>query len=400
MLTVFEALELVAQSALPLAARSVPLGEALGTRLAEAIVSDIDSPPFDKSMLDGYAIDVQDSSPNRQIVEEVIAGGVPHHSVKPGTTIRVMTGAPMPEGANAVVKHEDTSLMSDTTVKLPDTLPHEGYGIFLRGSSFHAGEEVLPAGKRLRSIDLALLAEVGCGKVEVVPHPRVAVLATGNELVECGESLAPGQIRNSNSPMLVAALREVGATPVELGIARDDPGELKSAIETGLEADVLLITGGVSAGVMDLVPGILTELGVTKVFHKVRMKPGKPLWYGVRELAGHRTLVFGLPGNPVSTLVSFVLFVKPSLTALGGAAFEQSPALRGTLTTSAIHRGGRPTYHPCQLGQAMDASLSVRPLPWRGSADLAALTRANGLIVLPAGDYELTVGTAVEVMRL
>ena len=400
MLTVDEALHRVAQVARTLPPLAVPVGDALGCQLAEPIVSEWDSPPFDKSMLDGYAIAGGDSARTLRIVQQVIAGEVPSQAVEPGTTVRVMTGAPLPVGAEAVVKIEETTLVDETTVRLPAILPARGYGIFTQGSSFHRGEVVLAAGKRLRAIDLALLAEVGRERVRVIPRPRVAVLATGNELVPCGETVGPGQIRNSNSPMLAAALVEVGVGAIDLGIARDDPRDLKAAISAGLEADVLLVTGGVSAGVMDLVPGILTELGVAEVFHKVRMKPGKPLWFGVGENEGHRCLVFGLPGNPVSALVSFVLFVKPVLAALGGEPFQTAGAIRGMLGGPVKHRGGRPTYHPCRLVPLPDGSHSVEPLVWRGSADLAALTRASGLIVLPAGDYELPVGTAVEAIAL
>lgn len=400
MITVDEAFEFVRQSVRSLPTARVALRESLGLRLAEPIVSDRDSPPFDKSMLDGFAIAVDDPTPTRQIIEQVIAGGVPHHAIEPGVTIQVMTGAPIPDGADAVVKHEDTQRLDETTVRLPEEKIAAGSGIFRRGGSFQKNQEVIPAGKTLRSVDLALMAEVGKALVSVIPQPRVAVLSTGNELVECGQQLAPGQIRNSNGPMLVAAIQEVGATPLDLGIARDDVAELRSAIARGLEADILLITGGVSAGVMDLVPAVLAELGVAQVFHKVRMKPGKPLWFGTRESEGRRTLVFGLPGNPVSTLVSFQLFVRPAIAALAGGEFAAAKPLRGQLTAPTKHRGDRPTYHPCRLDRNLQGQDTVEPLVWRGSADLAALTDANGLLLLPAGDYELAVGTPVDALPL
>ncbi len=400
MISVEEAFGLVGESVRPLPATRVALGESLGLRLAEPIVSDRDSPPFDKSMLDGYAIAVDDPTPTRRIIEQVIAGGVPHHAIQPGVTIQVMTGAPLPEGADAVVKHEDTQRLDETTVRLPAGKITAESGIFRRGSSFRQGQEVIPAGKQLKAVDLALLAEVGKALVCVIPQPRVAVLSTGNELVECGQQLAEGQIRNSNGPMLIAAIQEVGASPLDLGIARDDIEELRTAIARGLEADILLITGGVSAGVMDLVPAVLAELGARQVFHKVRMKPGKPLWFGSREAKGRRTLVFGLPGNPVSTLVSFQLFVKPAIAALAGSEFAAAKTLRGQLAAVAKHHGDRPTYHPCRLDRSLQGQDTVEPLVWRGSADLAALTDANGLMLLPAGDYELSVGTPVDALPL
>jgi molybdopterin molybdotransferase len=400
MITVDEAFQLVGENLRPLPVTELPLAEVLGLRLAEPIESNIDSPPFDKSMLDGFAVIAGDTSSTRRIIEQVIAGGVPTKIVEPGMATVVMTGAPIPPGADAVIKHEDTQRLDESTVKLPAAPINAGAGVFRRGQSFHVGQEVLPANKQLRPVDIALLAEVGRAKVNVIARPRVAVLATGNELVEPGQPLAPGQIRNSNGPMLMAAVAENGATPVSLGTARDDHTELRTAITRGLECDVLLVTGGVSAGVMDLVPSILAELGVEQVFHKVRMKPGKPLWFGVRDLDGRRTLVFGLPGNPVSTLVSFQLFVKPALRAIGGGEFSAANPIRGQLTASIKHRGDRPTYYPCLLEAGTKGPETIEPLAWRGSADLAALTRANGLLLLPAGDYELAIGTPADAITL
>lgn len=400
MISVEDALERIRHNVKPLDPVQVGLGEALGLRLAEPVVSDADSPPFDKAMLDGFAISASDPAPTRRVIEQVIAGGVPRHAIEPGTAILVMTGAPVPRGATAVVKHEDTTRIDETTIQLPSGTITPGGGVFRRGESFQQGQQVIPSGRILRSVEIALLAEVGRASVSVVPRPRVAVLATGNELVESGQPVELGQIRNSNGPMLLAALTEAGLTPLDLGIARDDVDLMRSAINNGLEADVLLISGGVSAGMMDLVPSVLAELGVEQVFHKVRMKPGKPLWFGRRDGEKHRTLVFGLPGNPVSTLVAYQLFVKPALAAIAGSPFEVAVPIRGQLTAAVKHRGERPTYRPCRMVHSLQGTDSIEPLVWRGSADLAAFVDANGLMILSAGDYELAVGTAVDALPL
>ena len=253
MIEIEEALRLVErQCKVPPPVR-LGLNDVLGMRLAEPVVSEVDSPPFDKSLLDGYAITTHDSRQERKVVEEVIAGGVPRHAVAPGTTILVMTGAPVPDGADAVVKHEDVKAIDDDTIKLPQQKIEEGSGVLLRGAAFHSGQEVLSVGKRLSPVDIALLAEVGHAKALVTPKPRVAVLPTGNELVESGRPVGPGKICNSNGPMLLAMLRDFGAETTDLGIARDDPNQLRKAMSTGLQSDVLLVTGGVSAGMMDLV---------------------------------------------------------------------------------------------------------------------------------------------------
>jgi len=198
----------------------------------------------------------------------------------------------------------------------------------------------------------------------------------------------------------LALLQSNHAHPIDLGIGRDDPDQLQKLMQQGLEADFLLVTGGVSEGVMDLVPGALLDLGVRQVFHKVRMSPGKPVWFGEYQQDGKRTLVLGMPGNPVSTLVSFEIFVKPVLRVLAGGPFVPSQPQRGLLTTSIGHRGKRPTYHPSQLHFQEQGLPTVETLPWRGSADLAALTRANALTILPEGDYEFAAGTEVDVLTL
>lgn len=401
MISVDEALDQVRRSVAPLPSVRTPLSQLLHLRLAESVASSVDSPPFDKSMVDGYAIDVSDASATLREIELVTAGHVPLKVVSHGHTIRVMTGAPVPAGASAVVKWEDCELVGDEVIRNPAAGIKPGSCILRRGSSFHAGQVVLEAGKRIGPLDVALLAEIGQAEVMVTPRPRVAVLPTGDELVAAHEPLGPGQIRNSNGPMLLAAVAAAGATAVDLGVGCDDPDDLRTRINQGLANDVLLVSGGVSAGVKDLVPGILAELGVEEQFHQVRIKPGKPLYFGVRHAEGRRTLVFGLPGNPVSTFVSYQLFVLPALRALAGAPFEAATTQRAVLAMPFEHRGKRPTYHPCKVNAPTEGGvLHLEPLNWRGSADLATLTRATHLAAFPAGDYQLVHGDEIEAIPL
>ncbi len=400
MISIDEAHEIIGKCVRTLSPIRVRLGDALGLRLAGDVLSGIDSPPFDKALFDGYAISTADPSASLRELEMVTAGGTPSQPVTRGATIRVMTGAPMPAGADAVVKWEDCQLLDELTVRNPAANTKPGSGVLKRGASIRGGQVAVNAGKSLGPLDIALLAEIGQADVKVFPRPRVGVLPTGDELVGAGEPLGPGQIRNSNGPMLLASLTAASVTAVDLGVARDDPGDMREKIGRGLENDVLLVSGGVSAGVKDLVPGVLAELGVREQFHKVQLKPGKPLWCGTRDEGERRTLVFGLPGNPVSALVTFRLFVMPALRALAGEPYAPPATERASLSRPFEHRGGRPTYFPCRRMSRRGEPMQVEPLDWKGSADLATLTKADCLAALPAGDYTLAAGDAVHVLYL
>lgn len=421
MLTVEEALKLVAVHATPLAPRRVPLGEATGLVLAEDVTSDVNSPPYDKALMDGFAVRSVDREPERQILEEIAAGAVPRFALTRGTASRIMTGAPVPEGADAVVPVEQTELIDAGSVRLQQFDPAPGQHVLRLGASMRAGDAVLHAGALLRAIEIAVLAEIGRSMVAVRPRPRVAILPTGNELVAVGEKPTHGQIRNSNGPMLVAASTRAEADAVELGIARDNREDLLRWIEQGLAADVLVLSGGVSAGKFDLVPAVLAELGVEQVFYKVALRPGKPLWFGVKRDGERRVLVFALPGNPASSLVCFELFVRPAIAALAGRGFTEPATVQARLSHAYDHAGGRAACLPARLSvAARDASnrpaaqqnvaagatatqssnLVVEILPWHGSADLATLTRANGLARLPAERRQFEPGTLLDVLLI
>jgi molybdopterin molybdotransferase len=406
MLSVDEALELVLARATARAARDCSLADALGLVLAEDVTSDVDSPPHDKSLVDGYAIVAEDLASGQaelDVVEEVTAGAVPTKPVKRGQATRIMTGAPIPPGANAVVMVEySESFALDSSlprVRLATRPATEGQNIMRRASSMALGQTVLSAVRILRAIELGVLAEVGRANVRAVPRPTLAVLATGNELVPAATVPGAGQIRNSNGPLLVAAARMAGAAPLDLGIARDEVASLRERIDKGLECDVLVISGGVSAGVLDLVPGVLAAAGVRQVFHKVNLKPGKPLWFGTFAQPQGETLVFGLPGNPVSSLVCFELFVRPALGRMSQRGDAGLAEVAAELTVDYQHRGERPTYHPARL-VSHGAQHTVEPLRWQGSGDLRTLVEANALACFPSGTATHRAGDCIRTLLL
>jgi molybdopterin molybdotransferase len=405
MLTVDEALAEVLGQAKRLPAKSIALSNALGLVLAEDVASDLDSPPHDKSIVDGYAVrsaDLEAGTLEFDVIEEVVAGQVPTRAIEPGQATRIMTGAPIPFGADAVVMIERATLLPaespgshEASVQLAAHPFRAGQNIMRRGTSMRSGDRVLTAGQPLGPIEIGVLAEVGKATVAVVDRPKVAVLATGDELLDVAETPEAGKIRNSNGPMLLALAARANATPIDLGIGRDDHDDLRARIADGLEADVLVLSGGVSAGVLDLVPQVLRELDVEQVFHKIRLKPGKPLWFGVHKRARRQTLVFGLPGNPVSSLVSFELFVRPALGALMG---RDDFALRETsapLAREFSQRGEREACLPARI-----VGGRVELLAWHGSGDLRTLVDASALACFPAGDASYRAGESVRTLLL
>ena len=352
MLSVDEALRLVLDHARPLAPQIVRQVQALGRTLAGTVVSDVDSPPHDKSIVDGFAVRSLDFASSGgavlRIIEDVPAGAIPMQTVQPGQATRIMTGAPLPAGADAVVMVEQTADLGDERVRIDASTVRAGQNIMRRAASLAKGQTVLEPGRVLRGIELGLLAEVGCDQVPIIPEPQVFIIATGNELVGFWEQPGPGQIRNSNSLLLFGLATQAGGFPVMKGIARDNEDELREKISSVIFAPIIILSGGVSAGKFDLVPKILVELGVEQVFHKVNLKPGKPLWFGVKEHQeiGRQTLVFGLPGNPVSTLVCFELFVRPAIEKLSGREPKGLPRTTAVLARDHQQRGERPTYWP------------------------------------------------------
>jgi molybdopterin molybdotransferase len=368
----------------------------LGAILAEDILADLDSPPFDKALMDGYAVRAADEGP-RQILEEITAGRVPTLPIGTGQASRIMTGAPIPQGADAVIMREATREESDLVHLLSPVA--QGKNILRQGAEMRVGECVVARGSRIRPQEIGVLATLGKGRVLLHPAPRVAVFSTGDELVDVDRIPGPGQIRNSNAHMLTAQVRRAGGRLTQTGIIRDSLDELRTHLSLALkECEVLILSGGVSAGKLDLVPQALSELGVEAIFHKVSLKPGKPLLFGVRHRdpqSQQKQLIFGLPGNPVSSFVCFELFVGPALRRLAGHTQVDLSAVQATLSEPVRHDSDRPTYHPAALEGA-----SVRLVPWLGSADLRAFLGANALAVLPAGSLSYAAGDWVQVLKL
>jgi molybdopterin molybdotransferase len=359
---------------------TIDLERAAGRVLAARVAADRDYPPFDRSTRDGFALraaDAKAAGAALRRVGEIKAGSSFDRALAAGECVQIMTGAPVPAGADAVVMIEQTKPDGDrVTFERPATA---GQNIVPRGSEARAGEELLPAGTRLSYAEMAVAAQVGCARVEVFAAPRVAILSTGDEVVDVAARPGPFQVRNGNGVALETLVTHAGARPCQLGNAVDETGVLRAAILKGLEADVLILSGGVSMGKYDLVEGVLAELGAEFFFDGVAIRPGRPAVFG--RCQGKP--VFGLPGNPVSTMVTFQLFVVPALDILSGAAPRQLRTLGARLASALHERSGLTHFLPARLDDAGGEPV-VTALPWQGSGDTVTLARANAFLVVPA----------------
>ena len=359
---------------------SVPLRDSVRRILRDDVLSDADSPPFDKAIRDGFAVRVEDldSIPVvLSVVGESRAGLAANVTVERGQCCEIMTGAPLPAGSNAVVMVENTERVSPNSVRILRGV-RENEGLLRRGAEARQGELILRSGRRIGLADLGLLAGNGKSTVLVSAKPSVGVIATGDELVEVEETPKPDQIRNSNSYTICAQVEEAGARPTALGIARDELGDLRHKIRQGLEQDILIVSGGVSVGKYDLVEKVFAEFGVEVLFDKIAMKPGKPTVFGHRG----QTYVFGLPGNPISTMVAFHMFVRPLILFLLKAENTAPKVLEAKLEAPAKCDPERAALVPA-LVRFDGGQYWIRPAPWKGSSDLVGLSRANALIMIP-----------------
>ena len=398
LLSIDAALVLVGERVRPLEAEDVPLGAAAGRILAGDLVAEADLPPFASSAMDGFAVRAADTPGTLAIAGESAAGAPFAGVVGPGEAITISTGAVVPGGADAIVPVEDTRQAitgpSGGRIEIPDSAP---VGAHMRdaGSDVARDQHLLEGGARIGAAQIGAIASAGIATVRCGRRPRVAIIGTGSELRQLGEQLGPGQIYDSNAPMLAAALETVGAEVTRIGTAADTPSAHRDALARALAHDVVISTGGVSVGPHDLVRGIGAELGVDEVFWRVALRPGKPIWFGVRE----RTLVFGLPGNPVSSLVCFELFVRPALLALQGAPFRPG-FLSGVLSAPARPSRQRDDLVRVRYAPTGDGRVGLDPLADQQSHQIAVTARADAVARLPAGSEELPAGTVVSYLPL
>jgi len=377
-----EALDRVLLRVLLLPGETVPLSDAAGRVLAGPVDADLDLPPFDTTAMDGWAVRRSDvgRAPAELLISGVIGAGSVYSGTLPaGHALKVMTGAPMPAGADAVVPVEEAEEGRQGRVRLL-VVPKAGAHVRHRGEVIAAGAPLLRPGRRLSAGDLAVAAAAGRPTLDVARRPRALVLVTGDEVVPAGERPGPGQIRNTNEPLLVGSLRRLGADVTSLGAVSDDPAKLREALGRGLDAapDLLLTTGGVSAGDFDLVGPALADLGATLVFHKVSIRPAKPILFATLGA----TLVFGLPGNPVSSAVAIDLFVRPALRKAAGLEPALPPPVPASLTAPIRNKGPRLAFHPARVSFSDRGTLLAEPLATRGSHDLVTHALASGYLVL------------------
>ena len=393
LLSIDDALARVLARTRPLAAEAVPVADAAGRVLAEDVAARVDLPPFASSAMDGFAVRAADLPGRLPIVFRIAAGLPANRPLAPGEAMEISTGGAVPEGADAVVPIE-LVVESDNRIEVADPV---ALGAHVRpaGGDVRAGDALLEAGTVLGAAQVGALAAAGVADVLCARRPTVVVLSTGTELRAPGEELGPGQIYESNGPMLAAAFEAAGALVERIGPITDDEESHRAALERGLAADLLVSSGGVSVGPHDLVRRILAELGVEEDFWGVAVRPGKPLAFGSRGA----TLVFGLPGNPVSSLVAVELFVRPALLALQGAA-RPGPRYESARLASALRRNAARDELVRARTRDEAGETVLEPLSGQESHMIARAAAADALVLVPAGEGELSAGESVRYLRL
>ncbi len=364
------------------------LDDAAGRTIAESILADRDYPPTDRSVRDGFALRAADTPGRLRLIGEARAGEPFAGQVSAGEAIEIMTGASMPDGADSVVMVEHAR-KEDGFVVAPAV--EAGKSVSPRGSEARYGDELIPCGRRIAFVEIAALASAGHATVRVFEKPRVAILSTGDEIVGVAALPAPHQVRNSNAHSLAAQVRRAGGVAEILPVARDERTASQTLIERGLAADLLLISGGVSAGKYDLVEDVLAALGAEIYFDRVSIQPGQPLVFG----RARGTFFFGLPGNPASTLVTFAVFARAALDLLGGRTETPLPTPFVRLASDFRHKPGLTRFLPARLNA--DGS-EVAPVPWHGSSDIPALARSNAFLVADAARESWRAGEYIRVL--
>jgi len=392
LIEVYEAIQILADATSPLGREEVDLENAQGRVLAEPIRADRDSPPTDRSAMDGFAVKAADLAGGPRTLDVIgeVPAGAPTSGVElgPGQAARIFTGGVIPPGADTVVMVEQTTEDPQRGTVEIRVESERGSNIRPRGDEVRAADLILEPGTPLAPPELAALASVGRMRCRVYRQPTVQVLATGDELIEPGRVPQDHQVRNSNSATLLGQLRELGIGASDLGIAPDDRRVLDDLLRQGLMGEVLLVTGGVSVGKYDLVGQALTEAGMKLLFHKVAVKPGKPVMAGRRG----NCLVIALPGNPVSAYSGFAIFVAPILRRLMGWRRWANQQVQATLERPLSQAPGRTTYHLARIGLERDR-LVAHTVGSRGSGDLISMTRANGFVIAPANARAIEAGT-------